>query len=257
MFLLSNARAVGLVDHGAPKQGTYTGAFEDDALTGVASHFWNGVVAVQAPRGLAEVVRAAVSSSGRAVKGLAGPAGDVRAARSALGLDGAAASLDEEETLYTLALERLRVPDPLSEGRLRCRHAREEDAPLLLAWRRAYHLEILGATDSPELLEECRSEVARLAGDDALWLLEEDRTAVATTAFNARLPEIVQVGGVYTPPELRGRGYARAAVAGSLLEAGAQGATGAVLFTSSSAAARAYEALGFARTGSFGLVLFA
>jgi predicted GNAT family acetyltransferase len=62
---------------------------------------------------------------------------------------------------------------------------------------------------------------------------------------------------VYTPPELRGRGFARAAVAASLLEARAEGAARAVLFTSSGAAARAYEALGFVRAGSFGLVLFA
>jgi len=60
---------------------------------------------------------------------------------------------------------------------------------------------------------------------------------------------------VWTPPALRGRGYARCAVAGSLLEARAGGARRAILFTSSASAARAYEALGFTRAGEYGLLI--
>lgn len=66
---------------------------------------------------------------------------------------------------------------------------------------------------------------------------------------------MVQVGGVYTPPALRSRGYARCAVAGSLLAARAEGAERAILFTNNPAAVRAYEALGFARIGEYALVL--
>ena len=67
----------------------------------------------------------------------------------------------------------------------------------------------------------------------------------------------MQVGGVWTPPETRGRGYARCVVAGSLLHARAQGVTRALLFTMESnvAAVRAYEALGFRRIGDYGLML--
>jgi predicted GNAT family acetyltransferase len=36
------------------------------------------------------------------------------------------------------------------------------------------------------------------------------------TGFNAQPRGIAQGGGVFTPPALRSRGYARAAVAGSL-----------------------------------------
>ena len=66
--------------------------------------------------------------------------------------------------------------------------------------------------------------------------------------FNARLPDIAQVGGVWTPPHARGRGYARCVVAGSLLHARTQGVSRALLFTMESnvAAMRAYEA---AQTG--------
>ena len=55
---------------------------------------------------------------------------------------------------------------------------------------------------------------------------------------------------VWTPPDLRGRGYARRIVAEALREAQQVGVTRAVLFTESSAARRAYEALGFQRVGS-------
>jgi predicted GNAT family acetyltransferase len=69
------------------------------------------------------------------------------------------------------------------------------------------------------------------------------------------LPDIVQLGGVYTPAELRGRGYAKCSVAGSLLAAREGGATRAVLFTQNPSAARSYEAVGFRALGQYGLVL--
>lgn len=81
---------------------------------------------------------------------------------------------------------------------------------------------------------------------------------VAYAAYNAALPEIVQIGGVWTPPELRGRGYGRAVVAASLLAARDDGVQRAVLFTGERnvAAQRAYAALGFRRIDDWGIVLF-
>ncbi len=87
-------------------------------------------------------------------------------------------------------------------------------------------------------------------------MLDVGGTIVATTAFNAQIPEMVQVGGVYTPPASRGRGYARCVVAGSLLDARADGtADRAILFTPNPAAARAYEAIGFRRISDYALVM--
>lgn len=64
----------------------------------------------------------------------------------------------------------------------------------------------------------------------------------------------MQIGGVYTPPALRGRGHARAVIAASLLDARARGVRRAVLFTAGANAEAAYRALGFGATGRFGLV---
>jgi len=78
---------------------------------------------------------------------------------------------------------------------------------------------------------------------------------LAYSAFNAALPNIVQLGGIYTPPEFRGRGYARRAIAAQLLAARANGVTRSVLFTNNASAVRCYEALGFRRIGEFSLVI--
>jgi predicted GNAT family acetyltransferase len=79
---------------------------------------------------------------------------------------------------------------------------------------------------------------------------------VAGTGFNARLPGIVQVGGVWVPPPLRRQGLARGAVALHLLEARTEGVGRAILFSASDHAARAYRSLGFREIGRFTLLLF-
>jgi predicted GNAT family acetyltransferase len=76
---------------------------------------------------------------------------------------------------------------------------------------------------------------------------------------DAMLPDIVQIGGVWTPPEFRGRGYARSVVAGSRVAAGKHGVRRAALFAdpANPAARAAYLALGFRIVGDYGLVLLA
>ncbi len=63
-----------------------------------------------------------------------------------------------------------------------------------------------------------------------LWVLEEAGRLVSMTGFNAALPDVVQVGGVFTPVERRGRGHGCAVVAGSLLDARAGGVVEGILF---------------------------
>jgi predicted GNAT family acetyltransferase len=89
-------------------------------------------------------------------------------------------------------------------------------------------------------------------------VLDLSGVPVAYAAFNAMLPDTVQLGGVWTPPEFRSHGYGRSVVAGALLAAREAGAGRAVLFTNSDnhAAQSAYRSLGFARVGDYGLVIF-
>jgi RimJ/RimL family protein N-acetyltransferase len=256
LFLLANARKAGFEDSGRPFEGTYAGAFEGGHLRGVAAHFWNGVLAVQAPALLPEVVRHAAGASGRAIAGLTGPRAQVVAARAALGLSGRPAALEAPEGLFAIDLQDLCVPEALASGRVRCRTPRSDELGLLARWRAAYRQEVLSEPAGRASEASAREDVEALEASGSHWVLEESGAPVAYTAFNARLAEIVQVGGVWTPPEGRGRGYARCAVAGSLLAARGQGAGRAVLFTENPAAIRAYVAIGFRRVGDYGLVIF-
>jgi len=256
MFLRGNARRAGLDYLAQPFQAIYAGAFRDDRLAGVAAHYWNGMVVLQAPEHAGGLARACVDWSKRPVTGFAGPVAHVRDARTALGLDAAEAALDEDELMYGLELADLVVPAALSNGTIVCRAPRPDERDLLCEWRLAYDIELLGTTDSAETRTRSAEFLDTQIADQNAWVAVVDGVPVSLSAFNAALPDIVQLGGIYTPPPLRGRGYAKVGVAASLLVARERGASRAVLFTSNPNAARCYEAVGFRRTGNYSLVLF-
>ena len=261
MFLRSNARSAGLTDRGQPMQATYVAVLDGERIRGVAAHCWNGMVLVQAPDAAdaPAVAREAVRRSRRTVTGFSGPWSQVVAAREALGLGAAPTTKDSRDELYVLDLTRLVVPPELASGTLRCRHPTESELELLADWRVRFAVEALGATDGPDLRQASTDDV-RLQHDRGTdWLLLAGAAPVSYSVFNAMLPDIVQIGGVWTAPEFRGRGYARSVVAGSLLSARKQGIERAVLFAdpTNEAARRAYLFLGFRIVGDYGLVLLA
>jgi uncharacterized protein len=258
MFLLSNLREAGLEDHEHRRSGSYVGAFEGDELVGVACHYRMGNVIVNAPQHAVEVARAAVRASGLAIAAVVGPEPQVEAIASALGLPvGAAAKFDEAEGLYRLALADLRVPSDLREGRVCGRMLAQGDLDRVTQWMVRYRVETLGEVENAGLGDQVRAGLEASLGRGNEWVLERDGELLAHTGFNAQLPEAVQVGGVWTPHSLRGRGYARCAVASHLLAAREAGATMAVLFTGDAnvPARRAYAALGFEALGRYRLLL--
>lgn len=259
MFLRSNARAAGLSYRPAPYHGVYVARFED-GIVAAAAHYWNGMLMVQAPElHVAEVAAAAVRASGRPVHGLSGAWSTCVAARTALGLDAAPTLKCDREELFSLALDELVVPPSLERGELRCRLGRADELDELTGWRVDYCLETLGAEDGPKLRAEARASVERALASDTLFVLETSDARVATSTFNAQLPDTVQIGGVWTPPSLRGRGYARSVVAGSLLHARSRGVRRSLLFTgeTNEAARRAYLSIGYRVIGDYALILFA
>ncbi|HLT38978.1 MAG TPA: GNAT family N-acetyltransferase [Enhygromyxa sp.] len=258
MFLLSNLRAAGWEDHGHPYNGSYVAAFADGRIVGVACHYRRGNVVVNAPDHAVELARAALEASGRPLKAVVGPALEVQAVAAALALPvGDAAQLDESEGLYRLELADLQVPAPLRDGTVRGRELAAADLDLVDAWMIRYRVESAGDPDTPELRRAIRNDHEAALGRGEVWVLEHAGQLVARTGFNARLPEAVQIGGVWTPHELRGRGYARAALAAHLLAIRETGVSTAILFTgeSNTPARRAYAALGFRRVGDYGLLL--
>ncbi|WP_375475608.1 GNAT family N-acetyltransferase [uncultured Nostoc sp.] len=259
MFLRSNWRAAGLLDQGARFQGTYIAAYIDENIVAVAAHFWNGMIVVQAPIHLLEVVQAAVAQSGRAISGISGPAAQVEATKSILGFSNRPTQLDEPEIFLSLALRNLQIPQALASAKVQCRLPHPNELELLTQWCAAYSVETLGQRDIPSLTTASRLVIEARQATAMHWVLVAGDTLVSYSAFNASLPDIVQIGGVWTPPALRGKGYAKSVVAGSLLDARSQGVKRAILFTgdNNQAAQAAYRGIGFLPTGNkYGLVLF-
>ena len=107
------------------------------------------------------------------------------------------------------ALERV-APVPTPSGRMR--PATADDRPLVLAWLEAFAREALGDHAGGESMESLVDHRLSAAGAGfVLW--EDEDEPVSISGFGGQTPNGIRVGPVYTPPELRGRGYASALVA--------------------------------------------
>ncbi len=257
LFLLSNLSQAGIVDRGERFCGTYWASLDGGRIEGVIGHYWQGNLVLQTPAGLRRLLAAIEEAGKRPIRGLLGLADQVGRARELLGWGDDEVQFDDQEGLYALQLDDLVVPEDLLSGRVSGRRIERRDVELAVRWRAAYCLEALEAEDSPILREQCRGDVESSFGRGETWVLERDGEAVASTSFNARTDEMVQVGGVWTPPDLRGHGYGRSAVAVSLLDVREESVERAILFTGDDnvSAVRAYAALGFRRIDDFRIVL--
>jgi predicted GNAT family acetyltransferase len=223
---------------------------------GVAAHYWNDMLLVQADTAVAELVRFLVEHTRRPVQGLTGATDQVHAARAALALDGPT-RIDHDETLMALPLDALVVPPPLAAGSVSVRQATEADRDGVVRYRAAYLLETHTEGDPATAQAKAAAWFDTGMRREPPWIAVRDEQPLAICAFNARVSDTVQVGGVYTPPELRNRGHARAVVAGALLDARVHGIARAILFTPRPDAVAAYRAIGFETIGTFTVVLFA
>jgi GNAT superfamily N-acetyltransferase len=258
MFLRFNLAQSGIVDGREPYQGRYAAAFEGERIVGVATLYWNDLLIVCAPRHAAQL--ASLASAGRRLAGILGPWKQALDAQEALGLDGAHHKLRSREILMSLQLADLKIPAPLLRGQdLQCRLATSADQEFLIEWRQGFTQEELGDTPSQDNTKHCAADVARWIAEQSQFVLTDDGRPVSGCCFNARLPDAVQIGNVWTPPQYRSRGYARAVVAGALDHARRAGAKQGVLFTpeGNAAALTAYAAVGFTPVGDYAMVLFA
>lgn len=245
MFPLGNLRRFGPCGGDHPRAMRFWIAGDMAGVVGLSTQ---GILMPQWPDADWSEVIAALS--GATISGLIGDGAQVGAARRAFGLAAAPTNLDAQEKLFEMPLQDFRFPV----------QAAFSLAPLTdwtataLDWRKAYHAEVLG-TPADDIDATARSDIQNYIDVDSHRMLLRDGHPVSMTGFNMVLPEAVQVGGVYTPPELRGRHHARTAL-GLHLAAVAPHHPLAILFALSDPAIRAYRAIGFRETGSFALVLF-
>lgn len=116
------------------------------------------------------------------------------------------------------------------------------DAELLFRWMVAFHREAVPHEPPPK---RDAMESAATCGRYLFWCVDGEPVSVA--CINRTLRSVSAIGAVYTPPELRGKGYAGSVVAACAERIFASGKRAACLFTdlSKPASNRCYAKIGF------------
>jgi predicted GNAT family acetyltransferase len=120
-------------------------------------------------------------------------------------LTGERYQVDIEERIYQL--RQVIPPRPVSGS---MRHIAEADHDLLYVWLSDFIHEALGdgAPDTADSIIEPRLR----GGSSGMYIWVDDKP-VSIAGFGKPTPHGIRIGPVYTPPDLRGRGYASALVA--------------------------------------------
>ncbi|MEU5274401.1 GNAT family N-acetyltransferase [Streptomyces hygroscopicus] len=136
-------------------------------------------------------------------------------------LTGTVSSVEETTRLYRLGA--LTPPDPAPPGRPRT--ATTADRDLLISWCEGF------ARDTGALRGDTAAHVDDKLGYGGYTLWELDGRPVSCAGVSRTVADMARVALVYTPPELRGRGYAGAATAAVSRAARDAGVKELLLFT--------------------------
>jgi hypothetical protein len=183
-------------------------AYSGDDVTGIALQTppYNLVLSLFSDERATDALAESLAADGHELPGLNGPVGvGSRFVERWAELRDCTVEVILEERIYEAT--ELIPPRPVSG------HARlytEADREVVLAWMAAFFAEAM--PDPPE--SDVETFLARRALDpDAVLLLWDDDGPVALAGYASPSPNGMRVGPVYTPPELRGRGYASAVTA--------------------------------------------
>jgi predicted GNAT family acetyltransferase len=117
-------------------------------------------------------------------------------------------SVDREMGVF--ALEQVQ-PVPRASGA--SRPATRVEEALLLEWMEAFAREALPENDPGRVEAQAAVEHRLAAGEGGFQLWEDGGEPVSVSGWGGPTPNGIRIGPVYTPPPLRGRGYATALVA--------------------------------------------
>ena len=93
------------------------------------------------------------------------------------------------------------------------REATAADRSLVVAWWNDFAREALPTHQYDEERSERTIDHRLRAPEAGVWLWEDDGEIVSLAGYGGATPTGIRIGPVYTPPRLRGRGYATALVA--------------------------------------------
>jgi RimJ/RimL family protein N-acetyltransferase len=127
----------------------------------------------------------------------------------------------EHDRLYRLA--ELTYPEPMPAGRAKL--AEPADLPVVARFLAGFWSEVERMTPQQMPLAALRIAGSRIAEGNFLLWLDAEESPVSSAACIPIVAGSGRIGPVYTPPDLRGRGYAGAVTAAAgrlLLERGAE-----------------------------------
>ncbi|MFC8144392.1 GNAT family N-acetyltransferase [Streptomyces paradoxus] len=207
---------------GAPEFGVLEGAGEVRAAFFRTPPHWLNITALTPED--ADTLAARLAALGRCLPGVNAECGTAGAfAEAWQRRTGATAALRQRQRLYRLGT--LTAPGPVPPGRPRV--AVESDRERLRRWHDEFSESVgLGTVRGSAEWADARIE----SGGITFWETP-DGTPVAMAGTSPRVAGQVRVTTVYTPPRLRGRGYAGAATAEVSRAALAAGADEVLLFT--------------------------
>ncbi|WP_153543288.1 GNAT family N-acetyltransferase [Streptomyces sp. RB17] len=194
----------------------------------------------------ADALAARLAGLGHPATGISGPRETAGAFAAAWQRHtGAPATLGLRQRLYRLG--ELTVPEPRPQGRARI--AGREDRELLSRWKAEFDTDTghgVG-TDTAAWAD------ARIAEGGATLWEEADGTPVSMVGATPEIAGQVRVAPVYTPADLRGRGYAGAATAEVSRAARETGVAQVLLFTdlANPTSNRLYQRIGYRPVADF------
>ncbi|MBO0675968.1 GNAT family N-acetyltransferase [Mycolicibacterium sp. S2-37] len=200
----------------------------------------------------AEEMVNALRSAGIALPGVRGPRRTAEAlAQRWRAQTGAATEVTTEERLYRLA--RLTGPAGVPGGH---RVARAADHPVLIRFQCDFAVEAFGHEPDPR--RAAASVAAAAAAGNAYLLWTAGGAPVSMAGVRAPAAGVSRIGPVYTPPEVRGRGFGSAVTAAACRWALAAGAQQVVLFAdlANPTSNHVYRQLGFVPVGDSVSVAF-
>jgi len=175
------------------------------------------------PRGVAADLATALA--GRPLSGVNGHVAAAEAFAATWRAAHPSRKVTVERRLRLYRLGELAWPDPAPDGTLRV--ATDTDAPLLTDWFTAFADEVQDMDAGEDQAPDVRDKLSY--GGALIW--EADGRPVSVACVTRQVVKMIRIGPVYTPPELRGRGYASAVTAEASRRAREAGAEEVLLYT--------------------------
>jgi len=161
------------------------------------------------------------------------------------------ASVTMQQGLYDLT--KVIPPDPVAPGALRV--ACTDDVDLVAGWMAGFGGDARLPSQESDALR--KSAAARVAGG-GLFMWELEGAPVSMASLQGSTRNGIRVSFVYTPPELRGRGFASACVAAVSDRALASGKRFCTLYTdlANPTSNSIYQRVGYRRIGESVMIAF-